>query len=179
MKNYILFLFTLISCSYPKAQEVIYPLETKGFPISGAYYKDIYNELDPFLGTWKGTKNGKTFIITFTKIKDYSPNDNYSKDRLVGKYKILDSNNNIIYDTTNLSNQDSKIISLGFTPQKKSLWFTYLDFCIEGDIYINKDHQNQNLLNYGYSRRQVIVTKESGCADNIEVPTGQLTLVKQ
>ena len=78
MKNLflIIILFTLtISC---KAQT--YPLRTFTQIPQNAYLKDTNNELQYYVGTWKGSWNNKTIYITLKKITNqYNTNLKYYK----------------------------------------------------------------------------------------------------
>uniref|UniRef100_UPI00301A98C6 DUF6705 family protein n=1 Tax=Chryseobacterium contaminans TaxID=1423959 RepID=UPI00301A98C6 len=69
MKNLFLIIITVLSFSC-KAQE--YPLNTSldGLP-DNAYLKDTNNELNKYVGLWKGSWDGKTLYLQFKKIKHY------------------------------------------------------------------------------------------------------------
>ncbi|MDY3316211.1 hypothetical protein PG630_02660, partial [Riemerella anatipestifer] len=64
MKQFIL-IATMLAAWSCKAQ--IYPLRTFSELPKGAYLKDTKNELPAYEGTWKGTWDGKTILITFKK----------------------------------------------------------------------------------------------------------------
>lgn len=177
MKNLIVLFILFISCSYPKAQEQIIPLETKGDRIEGAYYKDLDNELLPFVGTWKGTFQGKIFTITFSKIK-YNYSDYYA-DTIIGKYKMQDSNGNVLYSTYNLTDEKAKISSIGFMNYKTKLRLLFLDKCIEGDILIHFTNVEKTQMYWKYVTNQTIVTDDSNCAPYNEMPRGEFILNKQ
>lgn len=178
MKNLFLIVILIIFCSFPKAQQIV-PLETKGDVVEGSYYKDLDNELNPYTGTWKGIFDGKTFIITFRKIMDYSTVGNYYNDTVIGKYKMLDSNGNELYSTYNLADKDSKVRSLGFINYKLKLRFIFLDACIEGDILIHFTNVEQTQIYWQYITNQTIITDDTGCAPFNEMPRGEFLLVKQ
>lgn len=179
MKN-ILFIFSFIyiSCN---AQQQIVPLETKGFPAEGTYYKDLNNDLDPFIGKWKGTFNNQTFIISFSKYKDYNSMGNYYKDRLIGRYKMLDTNGNQLYSTYNLEDKDVKVTSLGFvnTITKDKLRLYFSDLCRGGQIVLNFENPQKTQMHYIYYTEQELITDEAGCSPYNEMPRGQMTLIKQ
>ncbi|GAA4775915.1 MULTISPECIES: DUF6705 family protein [Flavobacterium] len=88
MKKIFLFAFTLL-LSNCNAQQII-NLENKGtyrhYPL-GAYFKDINNFLNPFIGTYIYT-NGNTSlkIILDKKIKD---NGKYAEDVIYGGYEYI------------------------------------------------------------------------------------------
>ncbi|UPQ77538.1 DUF6705 family protein [Chryseobacterium nepalense] len=178
MKRLLLLFILCISCSYPMAQEQILPLETKGASAEGAYYKDLDHELDPFLGTWQGIFQGKTFIITFSKIKRFNSLGNYYKDTVIGKYKMLDSGGNELYSTYNLAGNKTKISSIAFMDYKTKLWLSFTDKCIEGDILIHFTNYEKTQLYWKYITNQTIVTDDSQCAPFNEMPRGEFVMNK-
>jgi len=128
--------FILLSCAQ------IYPLNTNTDVPNGAYIKDLNNELIPYEGTWKGTWDNKTFFLSLNKVKknmDHKDNNPYYKDILAGRFKVLDSSGNILYDNTSLPDQDTKIEGLGFIKNttKYILFYVDSDICnISGRIYL-------------------------------------------
>ncbi|WEK69140.1 MAG: hypothetical protein P0Y62_14970 [Candidatus Chryseobacterium colombiense] len=181
MKNILYIIGFLSICISCKAQQQIIPLETKGFPVENTYYKDLNNELSPYIGTWKGTFNNQNFIITFSKYKNYNSTGNYYKDRLAGKYKMLDSNNNELYSTYNLPDNEAKVTSLGFVEQTNhtKLRLVFIDSCIEGEIHLSFDNPQQTQMHWKYFTKQELVVDDSGCASYNEMPRGEFTLTKQ
>jgi hypothetical protein len=182
MKNILMILSFIFICINCKAQqEQIIPLDTKGWPVENTYYKDLYNELDPYTGTWKGTFEGKTFVIYFTKLKHYEPIGKYYKDRIMGRYKMLDANGNQLYTTYNLPIEQAKITSLGFVNRairdKMRLMFT--DRCIDGEIHLNFENAEKTQMHWQYFTNQTLITDNSGCAPFNEMPRGEMTLIKQ
>ncbi|MEA1849074.1 DUF6705 family protein [Chryseobacterium sp. MHB01] len=178
MKNLLLLFILCISCSYPKAQEQIVPLGTKGWSEENMYYKDLDHELDPFVGTWQGTFQGKTFVINFTKIKYHFTISNYYSDMIVGRYKLLDGNGNELYSTYNLSPTRSKVKSISFIDYKTKLYLIFTDKCIEGDILIHFTNYEKTQLYWKYITNQTIVTDDSQCAPFNEMPRGEFVMNK-
>ncbi len=78
-----------------KAQ-TIYSLYDDAKEVEGAYYKDIYNDLNNFVGTWKYTDGNTSLIITLQKkeiqehLYSYS-NVLYYEDILIGGYKYIEN----------------------------------------------------------------------------------------
>lgn len=94
MKN-ILLIFCLLSINLVSCQ--IYPLNTSAGDIpDNAYIKDTNNELNKFVGLWKGNWNGKTIYLELRKVKTYSSipggTHPYYKDRILGERKIINAN---------------------------------------------------------------------------------------
>jgi len=100
MKN-IFLIITLLSINLISCQT--YPLNTSPSDIpNNAYIKDMNNELDKFVGVWKGNWNGKTVYLELRKIKYYSsiPGDThpYYADEIQGERKIINSNDVVEID---------------------------------------------------------------------------------
>ncbi|WP_123906574.1 DUF6705 family protein [Chryseobacterium sp. MYb7] len=89
MKQLLLILFSTIITVFCKAQ--IFPLNTSPSDIpNNAYIKDTNNELDKYVGLWKGTWNGKTLYLELKKIKYYyNDNQPYYIDKIFGERKII------------------------------------------------------------------------------------------
>jgi len=181
MKNILYVISFLSICINCKAQQQILSMNTVGMHIENVYYKDLDNELDPYIGTWKGTFDNKTFIITFSKLKLHNTIGNYDQDRLMGKYKMLDSNNAELYSTYNLADDKAKVISLGFVEQtsKTKLRLLFSDLCIEGEIHLNFTSLKKTQMHWKYFTKQTLITDEAGCAVDNEMPRGEMTLIKQ
>lgn len=165
MKNVFL-LIMLIIITNCKSQ--IYPLRTYNldeFP-KDSYVKDTNNELPAFEGTWKGSWNNKTIFITFKKIKYYKSFLDYRAyyaDILVGKFKVLDNNGNILFDNTNISDNNAKIKGGNFrkTDDKYSLIYNDPDLChMTGSGRINFTDSTKTKLEWRYSQNNDWVENE-------------------
>jgi len=179
MKNIIFIALLLIGFRSNAQQIILY--DTRGETVEGAYYKDLNNELDPYLGTWSGTFEGKTFTITFSKFVFFNSLGNYTEDALAGKYTMKDAGGNLLYSTYNLSDDDAKVQSLGFVggTNRTMMRFMFLDLCIEGEIHLNFDNPQKTQMHWKYLTMQTLVTDTSGCAPYNEMPRGEMTLIKQ
>ncbi|MGV7105576.1 DUF6705 family protein [Flavobacterium sp. U410] len=107
MKKYIyitiLTIFSFISC---KAQTV--PLNTYYHNVSsGAYFKDTFNELDKFEGTWQYTHGTDTLTIVLQK-KIRVFDEEYYEDLLIGEYRFVSSGQEIVNTLSKLN--DSTIV---------------------------------------------------------------------
>ena len=161
----IIILITLHSLFLSCAQ--IYPLNTNTDVPTDAYIKDLNNELVPYEGTWKGTWNNKTIYLYLKRIKkllDHKENNPYYKDLLVGKFKVVDQNGLILYDNTNLPDEDTKIEGgRFFTIPIKQYYLFYIDpdICnMTGGIYINFINGNQTQLQWKFSDTTDIITSD-------------------
>lgn len=82
MKQIFLILLSVIAIS---CNAQIYPLNTSLDNIpNDAYLKDTNNELDKYVGLWKGSWNGKTLYLELRKVKYY-----YSETNHIMKTKFL------------------------------------------------------------------------------------------
>ncbi|WP_336960118.1 DUF6705 family protein [Chryseobacterium contaminans] len=135
MKTFLISIATLLTISI-HAQKVL-PLHSNEARVSdGTYYKDLDNELTPYIGTWKGNWGDKTIYLELRKIKEpltsKSGKTTYT-DRIFGERKIVTSNGSVIVDRiTNFSQTDPEFFG-PFTSWKdkktKLLEFHPKDMC--------------------------------------------------
>lgn len=164
MKNIFLFILfsVIISC---KAQT--YPLRTYSEVPSDAYIKDLNNELIPYEGTWKGTWNGKTFFIYLQRVKvhfTHLENKPYYNDILKGKFKVLDSNGNVLFDNSASLDENAKINgSRFFSIPNNRYMLNYIDkdLCnTTGKIFINFTNSSQTQLNWIFNNGSNMITSD-------------------
>jgi hypothetical protein len=161
-----IFFIILLSAFIFNCKAQTYPLNTNTDVPTGAYIKDINNELLPYEGTWQATWGNKTFTLYLIKIKkllDHKENNPYYKDVLVGKFKVLDSSVNILFDNTNLPDNDTKIEGGGFikNTDKYLLRYSDVDICnMSGWIYINFTNPTKTQLNWKFSDMTDIITPD-------------------
>ncbi|WP_419868944.1 DUF6705 family protein [Chryseobacterium sp. CT-SW4] len=144
-----------------------YPLRTYGidFP-KDSYVKDTNNELVNYEGAWKGQWNNKNFEINFIKIKkciNHIETRPYYKDIIIGKFKVTDQNNSVLFDNTSLLNDNAKIEGGGFkkTDGKYSLTYSDPDICyMWGIITINFTDSNKNKLHWNFSDMTDMLTPD-------------------
>lgn len=105
MKN-ILIVFILIISISCKSQQV-YPLKTDYTEIpTNSYLKDVNNELNSFIGTYKTTFQNNEITLFITKLTYRFFDDgqyHFYKDTLSIKYIIKNSSGTILQDTENIS----------------------------------------------------------------------------
>jgi hypothetical protein len=165
MKNILLLLFFVISCkSY--TQQTIVPLRTyTDIPEDAGYYmKDTNNELSAFEGTWKGTWNNKTLFITFKKVTNkYNTALKYHADIIIGKFKTVDNNGNILFNNTQLVDNEAKIEGTGFQniTDKYLMWYVDNDLCgLSGDIEITFANAARTQLNFYFHQDNQVLTSD-------------------
>ena len=106
MKNIFLILSITFFCSC-KAQTLILPLfnNPNYGDTHGAYYKDLNNDLNAFVGTWE-LVNGSTSlkIIIQKKLQNYSEMNNIYRDMLIGEYKYISNGIEKVNTLANITN---------------------------------------------------------------------------
>ncbi|WP_294276891.1 DUF6705 family protein [uncultured Chryseobacterium sp.] len=164
MKNIFLLILSTVAIS---CLAQTYPLRTYGieFP-KDSYQKDINNELLPYEGTWKGIWDNKTIYITFKRIKYYKSVLGYRAyyaDILIGKFKVIDANGNVLFNNTNLADDNAKINGSNFIKDedKYSLYYIDSDLCnTSGRIQINFTDSTKTKLDWKYFYRNEIITSD-------------------
>ncbi|MCD9619032.1 DUF6705 family protein [Chryseobacterium gleum] len=154
-----IFIFAL-SC---KAQT--YPLRTYIDLPKGAYLKDTNNELTAYEGVWKGGWESKTIYITFKKKTNIYMSKllDYYADILIAKFKVIDTNGNILFDNTNLSDENAKITGGRFRKKdgKYSLGYVDNDICgLNGFIEINFTDSTKTKLEWKFNEGSNLITKD-------------------
>ena len=125
MKNIFLFIIFAITIS---CNAQIYPLRTYTEIPENAHLNDTNNELPYYEGIWTGTWNNKTIYITFKKITNkYNSPLKYYKDFLIGKFKIVKSNGEILFDNTHVSDENPKIRGGKFRKKDNKYSLIYSD----------------------------------------------------
>lgn len=139
-----------------------YPLRTFTDIPENAYLKDINNELNSYTGTWKGSWDNKTIFIIFKKVTNkYDEVFKYYRDYLIGKFKVVDVNGNIMFDNTSLPDDKVKIEGSGFRKKDNKYSLIYIDddLCgASGNIRIIFTDNNKTKLNWEYFYQNEILT---------------------
>jgi len=189
--------FALLSC---KAQSVIKPLDGVPCPSndSNCYDKDVNNEFDKFVGTWKYTNGTNEIIFKLKKEEHYqtSPNSNY-QDLLVGEYQYK-SNGITVVNT--LDSFDNPFIS-GFSHNISGGSFKHRlpNHCIDNSdvseikiwLFINHPTENDTegrvILRYlsdnGVEKLQACIYDDSALSNDvdarIDISDGYYEFIKQ
>lgn len=131
MKNTIfkiLLLLGLIS-SFLSCKAQQYPLNTDYDEVPDySYLKDLNNELDPYIGTYKTNYNGKEVILYITKVNDKlekRPQKVFYRDVLTIKYIVKNSSGTILQDTQNTNLQTNGISSFRIRSYDNTLLLAY------------------------------------------------------
>ncbi|MEJ5052025.1 DUF6705 family protein [Chryseobacterium culicis] len=145
--------------------------------------KDINGHLNKYVGTWKGTHEGKNYEINIIK-KENVPTEfsNTKWDMLIGRFKITNSNGTVLFNNFNKSDNDA---SLGYNFQK-DLKLYLMTFsggklgCIDiGFVYIGIKPEAPNKMTINFRPDYDIVTQD--CSNfQTTMPTNQVIhLTKQ
>jgi hypothetical protein len=153
MKNIFLLVVIIISIS---CRSQIYPLRNFSDIPENSYEKDTNNELPAYEGTWKGSWNNKIIYVSIKKMTNKFDNTlKYYKDCLIAKFKVTDLNGLILFDNTNLADNQAKIEGGGFrkVDNKYSLIYIDMDLCERsGTILINFTDSTKTKLQWSYSQ---------------------------
>jgi hypothetical protein len=159
MKNTILYLILIslsVSCS---AQQ--YPLDTNYRTIpNNSYIKDLNNEYNKFVGTWKATLGSNEIYLYITK-QENRPitilNKSYFSDVLLIKYEILNGNQ-IIESTKNINIENVGIISMGLEIDNSVIFRYNGGKCTVGWGMINTEYIDSTHLKWNYMPQSTMLT---------------------
>lgn len=123
-KTLIIIIFPALSC---KAQSPVVAIDASrsGTP-DGAYFKDLNNEFDKFVGTWKFNDGNKILTIVLKKGELIYNGKDY-EDRLLGEYKYEVNGVTVVNTLPNINNTN---------PAKHSITSSFI---IDNDQSINCD----------------------------------------
>ncbi len=151
---FFVFILGLISC---KAQQV-YPLNTSWDEApNGSYLKDLSNELDEFVGTWKANYSNKHITLVITK-ELQQPFEtmikSFFKDQLSVRYHITNNSGLIVHTTSNNNftlNPDFKFVSVASRQALNEVTLIYNGGGCSigiGKVYLKKINSTQFQWNY-------------------------------
>ena len=149
----------------------------------GTYFKDINNVLDKYVGTWVGVYDNKTYefqLVEFT--------DSYLgilEDKILMRYKITDSNGNVIESTLGLPDESPYVIQGKYLSETETYYvLLYIGFEAkcgqQGDIFIEVNNSITEMELYLVPEIEFIFT--SDCPNGVvpqTIPTDKITLIKQ
>lgn len=156
IKIFALFLsiFGIMSC---KSQQ-IFPLNTSIYSTpTGGYFKDLSNELNVFVGTWKASYNDKTITLIINKELQQPFNlygKSFFKDQLSVRYQIVNSGGLTVHSTINNNfalNPHFKFVSVASRPSLNEVTLIYNGGGCAiglGKVYFKKINATQFHWNY-------------------------------
>jgi hypothetical protein len=160
MKNkaflYLLIILFSISC---KAQQ--YPLNANFTTIpNGSYIKDLNNDYNKFVGTWKTESGNKEVYLYITK-QENRPinrlNKNFFRDVLLIKYKVL-INNQIVESTINFSDENINIVSTRIGVDNSALFSYTGGKCSVGWGSVSINSVDSTHLKWNYYPDSTVIT---------------------
>lgn len=156
--------------------------EPGNFP-NADYVKDMNGLLNKYIGTWKGTYEGKSYEITVVK-KENVDYEGTKWDELSGKFKIVNSNGTIAFNNFNQLEADNKVKGMNF---QKNLKFYKMNFpgapstgCIDsGTMYLGVKSETPNIMKITFLADYDIVKQD--CSNfQTTIPGGKsIMLTKQ
>lgn len=133
-------------------------------PENFSYVKDINNLLNKYVGTWKGTLNGKTYEFYF--IKKENVGDDIKDDRLIGRFRVTNSTGTVLYNTLNETNDnETNFFGTNFQPNLEAykVYFVGNSECVEyGDVYLRIYPSTPNQMTL-YFHPDNDITVEGSC----------------
>ena len=130
MKNIFFIILTIFTTTF-NAQTV--SLETMAqcysnpqtCPDNPEYVKDVNGLLDKYIGTWKGTLDGKTYEFNFIKKQNVGETGKTKWDILIGRLKITNANGVEEFNNFNKSDDDANL-GYNFQPNLNTylVWFS-------------------------------------------------------
>jgi len=179
-----------------KAQEIIVPLQNDRVldwdliddNEENVYLKDVNNDLNKFVGTWKVIHNGRDYEFRIWKYTDSHSNDyffKYKRDMLYMRHIIKDvATSNTIESSINTKFGDPHLINGVEYYSANTHRFFYIGQegnCGQlGDIFIDSLTANTIKLSYSPSRTGFISGED--CPNGLAVqhmPEDTITLTKQ
>lgn len=155
-----------ISC---KAQTIV-PVEksieykeTGGIP-DGVYLKDINNLLLKYIGTWKGTYEGKNYTFVITKFRhDFL---GISADKLLVRRLITTTNGTVIEDTRSLPDTSPDVIKGSFFSKDLSYYglrfFGENSICgNQGTVFIRMKNTTNTSMSLTFMQDMVTINEEN------------------
>ncbi|MCO6173695.1 hypothetical protein NHF50_01415 [Flavobacterium sp. NRK F10] len=94
MKKTACILLLSLAFTHCKAQNPIIPRFDPNFylgDVDGAYYKDVDNYFDQFVGTWMYTEGDTILKVTFFKKEMMFKRNSYYADYLVGEFQYIEN----------------------------------------------------------------------------------------
>jgi len=171
-------------------QENVAPLGTLSYDVpDGTYIKDMDNVFQPYVGTWKGSWDGKTFVLRIEKnlkqLNTFPDGSYYYEDELLGKFSISDAATGAIIETNEgvPYGEGAEIYSVG-RPKDSRFSFIFSDGnrCSNSGKILLRGNPASGQLNYFYS------FKDSWNSENcqyvyqhdipIPIPTVRMILTK-
>ncbi|PZP41814.1 MAG: hypothetical protein DI598_17790 [Pseudopedobacter saltans] len=160
-----------LSC---KAQQE-YPLNSNLFELpQNSYFKDLNNELNPYVGTYKASFNGKQITLYITKeTKKYFDRISYKfyKDVLSVRYTVQNSSGQILQSTQNQNFTPDQVLHTIYSVvvTNNNVSFTYGGTnCSVGNGSIILKKLNNTQLSWSYYPNDMVFVGNQ-CPSNLDI----------
>ena len=168
MKNIVTIILALLALSCKSQtvslEEAAQCRDNPNCPVNYNYVKDINNILNKYIGTWKGTYNGKVYEMKFNK--SLYDDMGMKEDILKGRLRITTTGNTpvIIFDNFNeLDDQKTHFSGLGLTTDLQGYRMIFAGPVPRGcinhgtvSLRINPSTPNQMTIKY-WSNNDIVV----------------------
>ena len=189
MKNILIIASIILSIVSCKAQHII-PVEDVVNYINSetglmgdqnyVYVKDVSGTLNKFTGIWKGTYDNKSYEFRVVKVTE--DDGELKEDKLLIRYKIIDSDSTIIEDTTTLPNDSYYVIKGDYLAKSGSYVLKYIgknSKCGQGgDVFISVYGTNNTKMQLFLHVYGETIDCTTGDAEQV-LPLNQMDLTKQ
>ncbi|WP_300690701.1 DUF6705 family protein [Chryseobacterium sp.] len=146
------------------------------------YVKDVNNLLNKYVGTWKGSLEGKNYEFNFIKKENFqSEYTDVKWDMLIGRVKIIDQNSTVEFDNFSKSDNDANW-GIYFQPDLKAYLVTFSgekSGCIDyGNLYLRIKPETPDQMSIYFLPSMDIVKKD--CTNfQTTLPQKTISLLKQ
>lgn len=107
MKNILLNTIAIVLFFSCKAQNPIVAIDApRTSTVDGAYFKDLNNELNKFVGTWIFSDGTNQFTLELKKVEMVFDGTDYI-DKLVGEYKFVSNGVELVNTLQNINNPNT------------------------------------------------------------------------
>lgn len=137
--------------------------------VNGAYYKDLNNFRDQFVGTWKYTQGNTSLTIMIQKrdnLINFDGLNTYNEDVLVGEYRYVENGvekiNTLNYINTNYGNyydDNSQHNLFGWMLLRRSTSYPRCNECEPNERRIEFSYSEPNYDGMGVANGHVVVRK--------------------
>lgn len=182
-----LIILSIISCKsqvLPVENVVNYINSKDGIPKNITSIKDVNNLLDKFIGTWKGTYDGKTYEFRILKIT--TKPGRITEEKLIMRYLITNSDGTVIEDTRELPDSSPYVIKGNYldTTTYALVYTGKNSRCgLSGTIFIDFLQGSNNTKMTLFLAPDSIILDQNSCpngrANQIMPTVSQMTLTKQ
>lgn len=161
------FILSFVSC---KAQQT-YPLNTYPDDVpAGSYLKDLNNELNPYVGSWNASFNGKTINIIISKNEHHLFKRDlttiFYQDALIVKFIVKNSSGLVLQNNSNTQSEVDRnfITSTSTRNNHVFLYYNGTNCGVGwGEIELKKLQANQ--ISWSYRPNDTVLTTKN-CPGN-------------